>query len=376
MDLTLDESQEILRSTFSEMLERECPITLVRDCEGTGYSEPLWAQYQELGAHIMGLPEEVGGLEMSLLDLGLVAQASGRALAPVPFLEVAAAGRLLARLSVNGEAPEQARAAAEAIAEGQALTSLVLPRPFAIAGTQSNAHGESCERLVSFGAVADQVLFHDGEAIFLVGGAETRRSERLVNAGSSALARWQLSGRDSADSALLAQGKDAEIAIARATAEWKLLAAFWLVGLAQRALDIGAEYARDRIQFGVPIGGFQGIAHPLADAATRLDGAELLAWEAAWADEADPDRFEALASMAFAWASQTAGRTTDVSLHTHGGYGFSSEYDIQLYYRRAGALASIAGGAREELQSVAALSLAGTTAGTSIPPFNANERKA
>lgn len=376
MDLNLDESQEILRSTFSEMLERECPITLVRECEETGYSPALWARYQELGAHLMGLPEAVEGLEMSLLELGLVAQESGRALAPIPFLEVAAAGRLCARLSESGEAPERARAAAEAIAEGTSLTSLVLPRPFAISGTQSSPDAEGCERLVSFGAVADQVLFHDGHGLYLIGGPEHRRSERLVNAGSSALARWKLSERENADSVLLARDQEAESAIARATAEWKLLAAFWLVGLAQRALEIGSEYARDRIQFGVSIGGFQGIAHPLADAATRLDGAELLAWEAAWADEAEPDRFEAVASMAFAWAAQTAGRTTDVSLHTHGGYGFSSEYDIQLFYRRAGALASIAGGAREELQSVAALSLSLKGAGTAMPPFTALERKA
>ncbi len=375
MDLTLDESQEILRSTFSEMLERECPIKLVRECEDTGYSATLWSRYQELGAQIMGLPESFGGLDMSLLELGLVAQASGRALAPVPFLEVAAAGRLLAGLADgDGDRPDRARAATEALAEGTAFSSLVLPRPFAVLGTQSRVDAENCERLVPFGSVADEVLFHDGHALYLIGGAERRRSARLEDSGSGAIARWGLSEREHDDCVVLARGSVAEKAIARASAEWKLLAAFWLVGLAQRALEIGSEYARERIQFGVPIGGFQGIAHPLAEAATRLDGAELLAWEAAWAGEAEPARFEAVASMAFAWAAQTAGRTTDVSLHTHGGYGFASEYDIQLFYRRAGALASIAGGAREELQCVAALSLTGTA--TNAPPFTASERKA
>jgi alkylation response protein AidB-like acyl-CoA dehydrogenase len=139
----------------------------------------------------------------------------------------------------------------------------------------------------------------------------------------------------------------------RAVTEWRLLAGFWLAGLARRALEIGSAYARDRVQFGVPIGGFQAIAHPLAECAIRVDGAELLCWEAAWAHAADPARFEMLAAMAFVWGAQTATRTTDVSLHTHGGYGFSTEYDIQLYFRRARALASIAGGAREGLQTVA-----------------------
>ena len=72
MDLSLDESQQILVDTFSEMLEKECPTTHVRDCEETGFSSVLWNQYCELGANIMGLPEANEGLEMSLLDLGLV----------------------------------------------------------------------------------------------------------------------------------------------------------------------------------------------------------------------------------------------------------------------------------------------------------------
>ncbi|MFK7896594.1 MAG: acyl-CoA dehydrogenase family protein [Myxococcota bacterium] len=380
MDLTLDESQEILRSTFSELLENECPITLIRDSEETGYAPALWSRYQELGAHLMGLPEALGGLEMSLLELGLVAQASGRALAPVPFLETAASGRLLAELALNsdaaaGDAAGTARAAAEAVAEGSRLVSLVLPRPFAMAGTESPTNAPDAARLVAFGTAADQVLFYDGQDLYLLNageGSTARRSPLRVNAGSAALAHWRISDREAPDAILLAQGSAASQAITRASAEWKLLAAFWLVGLAQRALEIGSEYARDRIQFGVPIGGFQGIAHPLADAATRLDGAELLAWEAAWADEADPDRFLSLSSMAFAWAAQTAQRTTDVSLHTHGGYGFSSEYDIQLYYRRAGALAAVAGGAREELQSVASFS-APSSAPSSAPRSHAKQ---
>ena len=139
----------------------------------------------------------------------------------------------------------------------------------------------------------------------------------------------------------------------RALSEWKLLQAFWLVGVARESLDIGSRYAQERIQFDQPIGRFQAIAHPLADCATRVDGAELLAMEAAWAFDEEPARFDLLCSMAFSWAAQTAQRTAGVSLHTHGGYGFSTEYDIQLFYRRACSQALLLGGAREELQAVA-----------------------
>jgi alkylation response protein AidB-like acyl-CoA dehydrogenase len=342
MDLSIDESQQILVDTFSEMLEKECPTTHVRDCEGTGFSPDLWARYAELGANIMGLPESAGGLEMSLLDLGLVATRSGHALAPVPFLEVATAGRLLA--SLDSEDPLLAD-----LVEGKPSVSICLPRPHAASGTSKTRGGR---QVVPYGALADHVVAYDGDALYVVSNAGDRRSDRVKDLGDSALANWDLSN-SGADVRVLATGDSASRAIAQANSEWKLLAGFWLVGIAQRALAIGAEYARERIQFGVPIGGFQAIAHPLSECAIRADGAELLAWEAAWADTDDPARFEMLASMAFTWASQTAIRTADISLHTHGGYGFSTEYDIQLYYRRARALSSIGGGAKEELQAVA-----------------------
>ena len=126
-----------------------------------------------------------------------------------------------------------------------------------------------------------------------------------------------------------------------------------LLGIAESTLELAVEYAAKREQFGRPIGSFQAIAHPLADCATRVDGAELLAWEAAWADAEDASRFEELCSMAFVFAAQTAQRTTAVSLHTHGGYGVSLEYDIQLFYRRARVFSQVLGSAREELQAVA-----------------------
>ena len=343
MDLSLDESQQILVDTFSEMLEKECPTTHVRDCEETGYSAKLWDRYCELGANVMGLPESADGLEMSLLDLGLVATRSGHALAPVPFVEIATAGRLLAALDAQD-------ALLAEIAEGKPTISLSLPRPHAVLGTRRSSGGRS---MVPFGAIAEHVIAIDGDELFVASGADSRRSARVRDLGDGALAHWNLT--QGSDTRRLSSGDEALRAITRAAAEWKLLTAFWLVGIAQRSLAIGADYARERIQFGVPIGGFQAIAHPLAECAIRVDGAELLAWEAAWADTEDPDRFEMLASMAFVWASQTAIRTADISLHTHGGYGFSTEYDIQLYYRRARSLSSIGGSSREELQTVAEL---------------------
>lgn len=352
MDLSLDESQTILMQTFADLLARECPTTLVRDAEESGFSGTLWSRYVELGAAGMGIPEESGGLGMGGLELGLVATRSGQALAPVPFVEVAVAGALLAEFaSESGES--DAANLVSAIAEEGAIVSFVPRRRHPIAGTSAGAR-----RLVPFGQVATHVIAEDGDEVVLVAAGNRRSTEPLRDVGSGAHALWDLSDRGDASRQVLGRGPEGRARFAHATAQWKLLSAFWLLGLAQRALEIGADYAKERVQFGVAIGGFQAIAHPLADCATRVDGAELLAWEAAWAEEAEPARFEELASMAFAWSAQTAQRTAGISLHTHGGYGFSTEYDIQLYYRRACSAALIGGSAREELPQIAELSIA------------------
>ncbi len=117
--------------------------------------------------------------------------------------------------------------------------------------------------------------------------------------------------------------------------EWRVLTAGALVGLAGAALELGVEYAKQRQQFGVPIGSFQALAHRLADVATAVEGAQLLAREAAWAaDEGEADA-TSLARMAFLFAARAAQDTSAAALHVHGGYGFTLEYDVQLYLRRA-----------------------------------------
>jgi len=345
MNLELDESQRILVQTFSDLLARECATGHVRECEAEGHSPKLWRRYVELGATGMGIPEAAGGLGLGLLELGLVAGCGGRALAPVPFAEVAAAGRVLAAIEPEGELVAR-------IAAGEAIVSLAPIRPDPLGGTGSGPDGRV---LVPAGALAEAVVALEGDALVLYEAGPGARPVPVREVGCGASGLWPLGAASPLPRRVLARGDAARDVLRLGLAEWKLLTAFALAGLAQTALEIGARYAKERIQFGVPIGSFQAIAHPLADCATRCDGAELLCWEAAWARTAEPARFEALAAMALVWAGQTAQRAASASLHTHGGYGFSLEYDIQLFYRRAFAWALPAGGTREERMRVAEL---------------------
>jgi alkylation response protein AidB-like acyl-CoA dehydrogenase len=113
-----------------------------------------------------------------------------------------------------------------------------------------------------------------------------------------------------------------------------ILLAAQAVGGARYALDITVQYAKDRFQFDKPLGAFQAIAHYLSDAVTALDGAELLVWEAAWA-RSEGRSIDRLAPMAKLFACSTYRDITAMAQQVFGGVGFTVEYDIQLYFRRA-----------------------------------------
>jgi alkylation response protein AidB-like acyl-CoA dehydrogenase len=136
-------------------------------------------------------------------------------------------------------------------------------------------------------------------------------------------------------------------------AHWRALTGAALVGLGRRALDIGLAYVLEREAFGVLIGSFQTIQHRLADDDTALEGARLLAYKSAWAQDVGHPQAPELATMAFLFAAETAFRTASDSLHFHGGYGYALEYDIQLYFRRAKAWALAAGDPRAAYASLA-----------------------
>jgi alkylation response protein AidB-like acyl-CoA dehydrogenase len=113
------------------------------------------------------------------------------------------------------------------------------------------------------------------------------------------------------------------------------------------------DYVKERHQFGVAIGSFQTISHRLADLATEVEGAQLLAREAAWSTDEGETRASVLAPMAFGFSREVAQRAVDACLHFHGGYGFTVEYDVQLYFRRAKGWPLLLSGPDAELQLLA-----------------------
>jgi len=180
------------------------------------------------------------------------------------------------------------------------------------------------------------VLARVGDDLVLVESVERAPFENL---GGMALADVDVSSATT----VLASGDEARTALDAATDDWLRLTAAALVGLGARALELGVAYAKERQAFGAAIGSFQAVAHPLADSAAALDGARLLAHEAAWAADEAPGQAAELAALAFGFAGDAARAVTQRSLHVHGGYGFMMEHDIQLYWRRARAWTNVWG---------------------------------
>ena len=203
---------------------------------------------------------------------------------------------------------------------GELIATLAL-RPLAADGTA---------RLVPAGAVAD-VVAGIREGALVLGRSEPPGAARPNTAD------LPLADRDLSDAEVLATGEAARRAWNDALTEWKALMAVAYAGLASEVLAMGVAYVKQRHQFGVAVGSFQAVQHGLADAATRAEGARLLAFRAACAVDAGQSGGDRLASMALLFGAESARFASDRVLQYHGGYGYSAEYDVQLYYRRAAA---------------------------------------
>lgn len=322
MDLRPDPEQLQLVDAMEALFAKHSSPEQVRAAEPLGFDPALWRNLLDVGAVAMSVSGQAGGWGASMVDLGLVAEQLGRHLGSAPVVEAQVAARLLERVGGAGAG----EVLDTVLADGKLVTLALHP-----------AQGGRA-RMVPAAAVADAVIVATGDALVLV---ELDPAPAPVeNLGSMPVADVVVPP----DARTLVRGPAAHEAFEAALDDWLPLTASALVGLAQRALEIGAEYVKERHAWGVPIGSFQAVAHPLADAATAIDAAHLVAREACWADAAAPDRRGELAAMAFALAYEAARDTTYRSLHFHGGYGFMMEYDIQLYYRRARAWANVYGG--------------------------------
>jgi len=354
MDFALSEEQEMLRNSARDFLTKECPKTLVREMEADekGYSPKLWKGMADLGWMGLVFPEQYGGSGLTILDLSVLIEELGRALVPGPFLStVVYCG--LAIMAAGTD--QQKKEFLPRIAKGDMMLALALTEPSASwdpAGIEVKAVAEGDHFVIS----GTKLFVSDAHlASHLLCVARTNDGKNKENGITLFLVDAKSPGITLNPLKTIASDKQFEVVFNKVKVPkkdvlgevdhgWKaikdllrkatLAQCALMVGGAQAVLEMTVQYAKDRVQFGKPIGSFQAIQHKCANMATDVDGCRFITYEAAWRlAEGLPCDLEI--AMAKAWVSEAYRRTCAEGHQIHGGIGFIKDHDMQLFYRRA-----------------------------------------
>jgi alkylation response protein AidB-like acyl-CoA dehydrogenase len=335
MNFDFSDDQAAIKRTAHDLLgDRLGPERRRELLERGEYDDGLWGEIAELGWPGIHLAEEHGGQGLGVVELVILAEELGYALAPSPFLASAAAGLVLAEAGSE----EQRVRWLPALASGEAVGTVGLV-----------TEGEA--PMVPDADRADVLVLLDGPAGMVV---EAKGAEVEIEAtidASRGFARVRASGGDPLARDPLPALDRIEVAVA---AE--------LVGVAQRAMEMAVEYGKEREQFGRAIGAFQAVSHRCAQMLLEVESARSTTLYAAWAADHEPGSLPLAASMAKAYAADAGWRVTSSSLQVHGGIGFTWEHDLHFFLKRAKADVHLFGSPRYHRERVAALAGLGTVA--------------
>ena len=325
MNLQPSDDQRMLREMLSRALERSSPPARIRALEAEGHDPETWQAFVEMGLPLLRVAEEHGGAGASLMDAVVVAETIGTFLPLIPAVEVVVAARLLGQLTGS----------ADGVEAGEIVT-------LALADATRPGH-----RPVTGAPVAKRILFRSGDEVRVASGPFGANE---ANLGVLATAHVTL-GPDVGE--VLAKGPQALAAFNAALEEWKLLTAAAVASAARKSITMAADYAKEREAFGQPIGSYQGLAHPLAEASVEVDGAALLVWRTVERIAQGHASAGAMVSMSFWWAATASRGASLRAMRVFGGYGMTLEYDAQLYFRRVNGWALAAGNPDAELARAA-----------------------
>ena len=352
MDLGLDEQQEMLKNFARDFLEKECPESLVREMEEDeqGYSPDLWKKMADQGWMGLIIPEDQGGAGMTLCELVVLLEEFGRALVPGPFISTVVLGAVPI---MEAGTDEQKAQYLPKIAAGETIMTMALTEPSAkwtADGVTLEAKKDGSDYVlngtklfVPDAHVTDYMVVvartggsgEDGVTLFIVDSkSDGIKFEQLKTIAADKQCEVVFDNvKVPAANVLGSEGKGWEI-VEKVSKIATVAACAYLVGLSQMDFDTTLNYAKERVQFGRPIGSFQAIQHKLADAIIDVDGSRFITYKAAWSLTEGEDDADLMISMAKAWASDASRRVVAHGQQIHGGIGFTKEYKIQLYFRR------------------------------------------
>ncbi|MFP6626744.1 MAG: acyl-CoA dehydrogenase family protein [Deltaproteobacteria bacterium] len=347
VDFGFSQEQEQLKNQVRRFLDSECPLDRVRELVEAeeSYDTGLWGKMAELGWQALVVPEAAGGLGLKWEDLIVVCEEMGRSLFPSPFLATAVAARAIARL---GDAAQTERWLAD-VAGGSLVATLAVLEESDVLGpegiaTLATADGDGLsisgtKMFVPYGQAAGLLVVAVSEAggisLFAVpADAEGVSVEALkLTDPTQSAARITLdSVKVGADARLGDPGK-AGPEVAALLDAYTVGMSAEMVGAADAAVVLAAEYAKVRKQFGQPIGRFQGVKHRLAECFVATEAARSLVYYASWAIDNLEDATSNV-SMAKAYAAEALDRAGEEGVQLHGAIGFTWECDAHFYYKR------------------------------------------
>jgi alkylation response protein AidB-like acyl-CoA dehydrogenase len=353
VNFAFSEEQEQLREAVRKFLEAKSPESEVRRLMETteGYDPAVWKQMaNELGLQSLHIPEAYGGQGFTFVELGIVLEEQGRALLCAPYFSTVV---LAANAILNAGTDEEKGALLPGIASGETIATLAFTEPngkwdadgitmeasesgdgYTLNGTKMFVLDGHTADLIVVAARTAGSTGEDGISFFTVAGDasgltrtalatmdQTRKQAKLEFANVSAAKL----GEPGAGWAALSKTLD-QAAVGLSNE---------MVGGAQFVLEESVQYAKDRVQFGRPIGSFQAIKHKCADMLLEVESAKSAAYYSAWAAAEDNDELPVVASLAKAYCSDAYFHAAAENIQIHGGIGFTWEHNAHLYFKRA-----------------------------------------
>ncbi len=361
MYFDLTDEQQAIKSTARDFLAARYKSERIRAlADGElGFERSDWEEMAELGWTGLALPEEWGGQGLGIVDLAVLFEEMGYALAPSPLLSNTIAGLVLAEWGSDDQRERLLRPLAAGEKRGTpALWDADTPAQPGDFTMEARAEGD--------GVVLDgeKVLVLDADAadFFLVATSDGRR--HIVARDAAGVTVEAATSIDSTRRLYSVRFDGVAVGVDDSLPGEE--ADYWPVfhrvcvalaaestGIAQRTLEMAVSYAKDRQQFGRPIGSYQAVSHRCAQMLLETENARSAVFGAAWAADAAPDSLPKSASMAKAYASDAGWRVPDASIQVHGGIGFTWEHDLHFFLKRGKANAALFGDAKWHRERVA-----------------------
>jgi len=322
MDFGLTDDQREIQRTARELLaERARPERVREHAEAHRSDEQLWRELCELGWPGIALAERHGGQGLGSIELSILCEELGSAVAAVPFLPSVLASTMIEQAG----SPEQHERFLPALASGESKGALAVA-------------AEGVAELVVGGSEADVIVLVEddgGARVMSAAQAEITPSPSIDPTRSCARVSGPADGGEALEGDVSAGMDRALVAVSSE-----------LVGVCDRALKMTVAYVKERRQFGVPVGSYQAVSHRCAQMLLETEQARSTTAYAAWTADADPERLAEAAAMAKAAASDAGREVTASAIQAHGGIGFTWEADVHWLYKRAQLDAALLGGAK------------------------------